>query len=190
MAKRSPNILLQKGIPMVLIPGLMAALALGWSGKEIGNMKNWYESKQVFPSAGVVKQVEDGDTFLLTSGHRVRLLGINAPDRGDEAYASSSSTLTNMIAGKKVFLEYDRYQDDKYGRILAWVWIECEKAPSFLPANYMHKTYNTSWPQLTTNPIGCQEGKLINEQLVRASAAKAEVYKDRGPLKYEDRITK
>ena len=73
------------------------------------------------------------DTFILKSEVRVRLIGIDAPDRGQKNYSEATNELTKKISNKKVFLEYDRYQDDKYGRVLAWVWISCESTPKFLP---------------------------------------------------------
>lgn len=87
-----------------------------------------------------------------------------------------------------MFLEYDRYQDDKYGRVLAWVWIDCESSPTFLPADYMHKSGNESNEGLINNPEGCKKEKLINEVLVTSHLAEPVVYKDRGELKYKKRL--
>ncbi len=180
--------LVKLGIPAVLIPGIILAIVLGWNPAKLANVKNYHEIKQVFPEIGVVKEVSDGDTFELKNGVGVRMIGINAPDRGDGRFDASRNQLVQLIDGKKVYLEYDRYQDDKYGRILAWVWIGCEAAPKFKPADYMHLTYNTSRPGLRENPEGCSEGKLVNEEMVKEELATAERYKDRGELKYEKRI--
>ncbi len=180
--------LIKFGIPAVLIPGIILAIVLGWNPAKLANVKNYHEIKQVFPESGIVKEVSDGDTFELKNGVGVRMIGINAPDRGDGNFNKSREYLETLIAGKKVYLEYDRYQDDKYGRILAWVWIGCEAAPKFLPADYMHLTYNSSREGLTENPEGCKEGKLLNEEMVKEELATAERYKDRGELKYEKRI--
>lgn len=93
-----------------------------------------------------------------------------------------------MIDGKPVWLEYDRYQDDKYNRLLAWVWINCESKPQFRPYDYMHLSYNRSNSGLKENPDGCKEGKLVNEEMVKKGLAVVEVFKDRGELKYEERL--
>jgi len=116
------------------------------------------------------------------------LIGIDAPDRGQKNYSEAINELTKEISNKKVFLEYDRYQDDKYSRVLAWVWIGCESTPKFLPANYMHKSRNESNVGLTVNPDGCKKGKLVNEELVKANFAEIVSYTDRGELKYEQRL--
>jgi len=180
--------LLKKGVPYILIPGLILASALGWKTGAFDNIQNYYQNKQLFPISGIVTQVEDGDTFILKSGVRVRLMGIDAPNRGQKNYSEAINELTKEISNKKVFLEYDRYQDDKYGRVLAWVWIGCESTPKFLPANYMHKSRNESNVGLTENPDGCKKGKLVNEELVKANFAEIVSYTDRGELKYEQRL--
>ncbi len=53
----------------------------------------------------------------------------------------------------------------------------------------MHKSGNESMPGLTKNPDGCKKGKLINEELVKEDFAKVEIYIDRGPTKYQSRIS-
>jgi len=57
------------------------------------------------------------------------MLLIDSPARGKEDYKELEEFLEGLIKDKKVWLEYDRYQNDKYGRILAWVWINCESKP-------------------------------------------------------------
>jgi micrococcal nuclease len=172
------------GVPSVLIAGFIAAHIMGWDAKALDKIKNYHELRSIFPASGVVTAVEDGDTFTLRNGVKVRLLGIDAPS----GMTRAQNYLVENIFGEKVFLEYDRYQDDKYGRVLAWVWIDCESSPTFLPADYMHKSGNESMLGLTDNPTGCKKGKLINEELVKEKFASPVVYKDRGELKYEKRL--
>src|SRR3989344_204173 len=81
--------LLRKGIPIVLIPGLLAALALGWKGDILEKTSQYTSIKKIFPYTGVVSAVDDGDTFTLKNGVRVRLVGINAPDRGAAGYTEA-----------------------------------------------------------------------------------------------------
>jgi len=189
MAKKLTSQKLKKlGVPSVLIAGLLAASALGWKTGAFDKIKNYYELKALFPASGYVSQVEDGDTFTLKTGQTVRLLGINTPERGQNNFDSARRGLAGMVDGKKVFLEYDRYQDEKFGRVLAWVWVGCEQTPKFLPADYMHKSDRESNPGLIDNPSGCKKGKLINEELVKSKLADPVVYTDRGELKYESRL--
>jgi endonuclease YncB( thermonuclease family) len=180
--------LLAIGIPAVLIPGILTAVVLGWNPKVLEKAKNYYEITSLFPKTGVVREVYDGDTFRLQSRVEVRMIGIDAPNRGEQNYDAARTRLTGFIDGERVYLEYDRYQDDKYGRVLAWVWTGCEREPEFLPADYMHQTGNASRKGLTENPQGCKSGKLVNEEMVREGLAVTEQYEDRGELKYEQRL--
>lgn len=180
--------LIALGVSAVLIPGLLIAMALGWNPTKLGSVKDYHQIKTIFPTSGVVASVTDGDTFELANGVGVRMLGIDAPNRGEGKWDEAREALTDLIKDQRVYLEYDRYQDDKYGRVLAWIWMNCEREPSFLAADYMHLTYNSSREGLKENPEGCKKGKLVNEEMVRKGLASAEAYKERGELKYERRL--
>ena len=82
-----------------------------------------------FTLAGNVSNVVDGDTLdiVLTSGkrERVRLIGIDTPERGD-CYAAKATTRVRALAqSKRVVLKGDATQAtrDRYGRLLAYVWL-------------------------------------------------------------------
>ena len=76
-----------------------------------------------------VARVIDGDTLLLETGHRVRLIGVNTPemthaDQPSEPFGREASKFTRSLAeGKRVRLEYDRERRDEYRRILAYVFV-------------------------------------------------------------------
>jgi len=76
-----------------------------------------------------VEYVYDGDTFKTTTGERIRLLGINAPEvmHGSEPGQimgnAATRELKSMIAGKVVRLGFDVQRHDVYGRTLAQVWL-------------------------------------------------------------------
>jgi len=158
------------GVATIFIPGLI----LGWYVKtgRLDNFDEYYKAKIVFPDSGLVETVEDGDTFDLRSGARVRMLLIDSPARGKEGYEEAGKYLEKLIKDKKVWLEYDRYQNDKYGRILAWVWVGCESKPKFRDPFYMHLSGNRSREGLMDNPKGCRKGKLVNEEMVKTEQAK------------------
>lgn len=79
--------------------------------------------------AAQVAQVIDGDTLLLADGRLVRLIGINAPELGkdgafDEPLARAAQTLVaQLTVGQRVRLEFDREPVDRYGRLLAHVFL-------------------------------------------------------------------
>ena len=78
----------------------------------------------------MVKKVFDGDTIVLENGTRVRYLGINTPEVahkdhpaeyfGDKARQENAK----FVLRKKVRLEYDRERTDRFGRTLAYVFLE------------------------------------------------------------------
>ncbi len=95
-----------------------------------------------------VVHVVDGDTFSckLSSGEKVkvRLIGVDTPESRDNPKArrdaertgqsveeiirmgkmSAEFTRRLLSAGKTVYLEFDVQKTDRYGRLLAYVWLE------------------------------------------------------------------
>lgn len=82
-----------------------------------------------FTQKGVVTRIVDGDTLVvrLAGGRseRVRLLGIDAAERGACFAASAAERARQLALSRPVVLRGDRTQDtrDRYGRLLAYVWI-------------------------------------------------------------------
>ena len=131
--KRWPGEKLQKvKVPRAWISGLLAAMALGWGGNELYRTRNIYDNELLFPKSTVAEGVIDGDNLYVENGQSIRLIGINAPERGKENFEAAKDKLDKLATGKKVYLEYDRTQDDQFGRIMAWVWVDCEATPEFL----------------------------------------------------------
>lgn len=77
-----------------------------------------------------VERVIDGDTIVLDGGERVRLIGVDTPETVDprkpvQYFGKEASAFTRRMAeGKKVRLEGYRKGSDKYGRSLAYVYLE------------------------------------------------------------------
>lgn len=72
-------------------------------------------------SAKVVKIV-DGDTIILDDSSRVRLYGIDCPERGQAEEIESTQAARELALGKTVEIE-TMYQD-RYGRVVAIVILE------------------------------------------------------------------
>jgi micrococcal nuclease len=73
----------------------------------------------------VVQQVVDGDTFRCRDGQKVRLIGIDSPEGRQHPFgAEAREALLRMTPpGTSVKLERDAAPTDRYGRVLAYVWI-------------------------------------------------------------------
>lgn len=74
----------------------------------------------------VVKSVADGDTISLVGGEKVRYLGVDTPERGQKLYATAAQHNRDLVQGKRVLLERDQSETDRYGRLLRYVWVEGE----------------------------------------------------------------
>lgn len=80
-----------------------------------------------------VERVVDGDTIIIRidgTRERVRLIGLDAPEsvHADESKNTEEGRLASeftkgMLEGQKVSLEFDVQERDKYGRILAYVYL-------------------------------------------------------------------
>jgi micrococcal nuclease len=81
------------------------------------------------PQKARVIQVIDGDTLVLEGGARVRLLGIDAPEMEREGRPAeflahkAKAFLTELTQGKEVRLEYGQLRYDRYGRVLAHLFL-------------------------------------------------------------------
>ena len=86
-------------------------------------------SAGAFTHRGTVTRVVDGDTLdvRLTSGktERIRLIGIDTPERGVCFTSQARARARQLAMSKRVVLRGDATQDtrDRYGRLLAYVWI-------------------------------------------------------------------
>lgn len=161
------TLLISLGIPSIFVPGLILASLLGWDWEynltKLAQSGGYKQSEEIFPNTATVVSVSDGDTIVIDNGQTVRLMGINAPDRGEEKWIEAKEYLQDLIEGEKITLEYDTYQSDQFGRLLGYVWEDCKSS------------------------LGCKNDKrLINWLMVKKDLARVENYVDRKKLKYED----
>ncbi|HPS65311.1 MAG TPA: thermonuclease family protein [Ignavibacteria bacterium] len=103
------------------------------------------KNEPVHSETSSVKRVVDGDTFELENGERVRLLGIDTPEKftsnkmDSDAKKSGLDVETikqlgeaashyadSLMEGRKIFLVSDPLNDDKdrYGRLLRYIYTE------------------------------------------------------------------
>ena len=74
--------------------------------------------------AVIISRVIDGDTIETGTGQKIRLKGINTPESSMEFYEESKCFLSERLLNKTVKIE--SYGFDKYGRILAHVFLNKE----------------------------------------------------------------
>lgn len=83
-----------------------------------------------------VSKITDGDTFYVTTSssekYKIRLIGIDAPESYNvgkkfrkEYFGKEAKVFaTNLLKNKKVKLTFDVQKTDRYGRILAYAYLE------------------------------------------------------------------
>ena len=73
-----------------------------------------------------VVEILDGDTFNLGNGERVRIIGINTPEKGRPFSDEATDALSEMIMGREVTLVNDSKNDDvdTNGRLLRHVYVD------------------------------------------------------------------
>lgn len=87
-------------------------------------------SKNVITPTCKCIEVIDGDTIVVEGVGKVRLIGVNAPEikdrhRGVQRFGMESTMFAEQnLLGKQVRLEYDKINVDKYGRTLAYVYVD------------------------------------------------------------------
>lgn len=106
-------------------------------------------SPTISPTLPYVSRVVDGDTVVLSTGERVRYIGINAPESVDprrpvECFAREATAENKrLVEGHAVTLVKDVSETDSFGRLLRYVYVD---------------------------------GVMINEELVRTGYARASAY--------------
>ncbi|PYN75783.1 MAG: hypothetical protein DMD96_27155 [Candidatus Rokuibacteriota bacterium] len=101
-------------LPLLLVPLLLASPAQGE------------------PVEGTVVRVVDGDTIHVKVGdyvEKVRYIGMNTPEihhptKGEQPGGREAAEMNRrLVGGKRVRLELDVRSRDRYGRLLAYVWV-------------------------------------------------------------------
>ncbi len=72
----------------------------------------------------IVKKIEDGDTVVLMGGDRLRLLSVDTPEKGELFFDEACQFLAELTLGKTARIEFAGRRRDKYGRLLAYMYID------------------------------------------------------------------
>lgn len=119
MLKLKFNTLLKSKTPKLfiavsLVLGIAAGLVIGYDV--------WHESDTL--EEALVVRVIDGDTIELQGGRRVRYLGIDTPEPGK--YYADEATARNieLVEGRIVELQSGKRDEDEYGRLLRYVYVD------------------------------------------------------------------
>jgi micrococcal nuclease len=87
--------------------------------EDVTSTEETISTKHTFSCTAVI----DGDTFRLSNGETVRLIGIDAPELSQPGGEESRQYLTRLILNKGVTLKTGREDRDKYRRLLRFVYL-------------------------------------------------------------------
>lgn len=84
----------------------------------------WFTSYPTEMEQVLVVRVIDGDTIELQDGRRVRYLGIDTPELGEDYGAEASARNMELVENKVVELQRGKRDKDEYGRLLRYVYVD------------------------------------------------------------------
>lgn len=126
----------------------------------------------------IVRRAVDGDTLLLESGHRVRLLGVDTPEtkhpeKPPEPLGQEATEFTaSKVNRQPVRLVFDRERLDRYGRVLAWVYVD----DRCLNIELVRAGLS---PAVVRSPLRADLRKLLLAAEVEAKDAKRGIWEER-----------
>ena len=112
------------GLPGFLIPGIILAATLGFNWEKLAG-QDPRTNPDIFGNNSKAAEVQDGDTIRLETGLPIRLIGMDAPDKGQPFFNEAWAFLGELIGDNQVRVEYDRVQNDNYGRLRGYAFIPC-----------------------------------------------------------------
>jgi endonuclease YncB( thermonuclease family) len=108
---------------------------------------------------GTVVKIADGDTITVLDSnkeqHRIRIAGIDAPEKKQAFGNASGKRLGELVARKEVRVEFNKH--DRYGRIIGKVWVKPPDCPT------CGMTLDVGLAQITTG-MAWWYRKYANEQ--------------------------
>jgi endonuclease YncB( thermonuclease family) len=140
--------------------------------------------------SGRVVRVVDGDTVYVLDAaktqHKVRLGGIDAPERGQPFGKRSKERMAELVVGKEVEVVW--YKEDRWGRLIGTVWVaspDCRRdpCPKTLDAGLALITSGLAWHfkrYADEQPEEERERYAFAEE--EARARKAGLWRDPNPV--------
>lgn len=124
-----------------------------------------------------VARVIDGDTIVIAGGERVRYIGIGTPELrpdgggGAEPYAiAAKDANAALVAGREVRLVYDDEKRDRYGRLLAYVYV----GDTFVNLRLVERGLATA----RAYPPNTDQQRVFEAAQARARAARVGMWKE------------
>ena len=126
---------LKKSIPYSMIAVLLGMICLGVYSHVAGS------------DVHIVKRVIDGDTIVLDDGRHIRLIGVDAPEvdspytKAEPFGSESRAYMDRLVERRIVTIKTGRERYDKYGRTLAYVYLNRTMVNAMIIRNGYAKAY-------------------------------------------------
>jgi micrococcal nuclease len=103
----------------------------------------WYSdnSNSGLYEQALVARVIDGDTVEIADGRHVRYLGIDTPEVGDYYADEATARNRDLVEGKTIELQRGSRDQDEYGRLLRYVYVD----GTFVNAELVAEGYATAY---------------------------------------------
>jgi endonuclease YncB( thermonuclease family) len=99
------------------------------------------EANSAGPIELYVSRVIDGDTFEMSDNTTIRLLCVDAPEKGKKGYKEAREFLSEMVLDREVRLERDITDADSYGRLLRYVYVNISGVELFVNKQLVQEGY-------------------------------------------------
>jgi len=103
---------------ILILLGILSIYYPKLTGKGINIKEENYKKELVF-----IREIIDGDTIEMDNGEKIRLFGINTPEKGKYYYDEAKDFLKE-IENQTIFVLRDREDYDRYNRMLRYVFYE------------------------------------------------------------------
>jgi len=93
---------------------------------ELATMLEEGEGGNIAGESARVLRVIDGDTIDVSingTEYRVRYVGVNTPERGENCYQEAVDANRNLVNGQTVTLVKDTSDTDRYERLLRYIYV-------------------------------------------------------------------
>ena len=161
----------------IVIGALIVGAAIYFSPEE-GTKKGGVEEQTLancqnipeLPDSAIklATKIIDGDTFLIEGGYSVRILGIDADERGYPCYEAAKNKLEELILNQEVKLEKGTEDKDQWCRYLRYIFLNDKNislelvkeglaVARFSPENVKYREEITqAEKEAKENKIGCK----------------------------------
>lgn len=130
------------GLAFVFL-GLKPTPQVSPQSRQVEIVKKETSQSGILQNLVTVTKVIDGDTIEIETGEHVRYIGIDTPETVDPKRPvgcfgkEASDENKKLVEGKRVILEKDKEEKDKYGRLLRYIFLPLPNGQTLFVDDYL-----------------------------------------------------